>query len=194
MKGSKGYTKVAHESSLGSSMKATTALFQKEFSFLDWKYMLDPKNGEFVCDVGITLHPLSDDPLVGLWNLEALEASFGAAGFLTGNLHCLNTFAKYGGLQAEQSRTRMERTHVVYKSNYNLGYEVTRKMNNQRDLFQEKEVYTMSPNYIDDCNKVVSLYRGTASKQSYGVRDEIRIGARALGDFESSIDDLVSVN
>jgi hypothetical protein len=140
-----------------------------EFPFLDWDYMQDPTKGEFVCDVGITFHPNSDEPLVGLWKLDLLEASFGAGGYLQGNLHWLNTLSLYGGLQAEQAIDRKTRSHVTFRSAHNIAYEVARKMNNQRDLFQEKDLYHLTDKYFQDRDAVISLYQGASSNLSYGV-------------------------
>ncbi|KAI6149952.1 hypothetical protein BKA82DRAFT_4354048 [Pisolithus tinctorius] len=54
---------------------------------LDWSYMVDRANGELLVDLGISIHPTCDEKLVGLWRLDALEASFGAGGYLRGNAH-----------------------------------------------------------------------------------------------------------
>lgn len=193
MKGTKGYTKVVGRDDLGGSMKKSIEELKIEFPFLDWDYMLDPMQGEFVCDVGITFHANSHQPLVGLWRLDRLEASFGAGGYYQGNLHRLNTLSCYGGLQAEQPEGRKARTQVVFRSTYNLAYEVTRKMNNKRDLFSEKDLYHTTDHFFEDCKRVISLYRQHSSQLSYGVRDEFRVGGRALIPLMGSIDEMVSI-
>ncbi|KAI6137968.1 hypothetical protein BKA82DRAFT_4022130 [Pisolithus tinctorius] len=43
--------------------------------------MVDRANGELLVDLGISIHPACDKKLVGLWRLDALEASFGAGGY-----------------------------------------------------------------------------------------------------------------
>ncbi|KAF9230725.1 hypothetical protein BU15DRAFT_83272 [Melanogaster broomeanus] len=53
-----------------------------EFPALDWNYMTNRRHGELMIDLGITFHPVWKEPLVGLWRLEQLEASFGASGFV----------------------------------------------------------------------------------------------------------------
>jgi hypothetical protein len=194
MKGTKGYTKVIGGHDLKGCGIGSIEQLKIEFPFLDWDYMQDPTKGEFVCDVGITFHPNSDEPLVGLWKLDLLEASFGAGGYLQGNLHRLNTLSLYGGLQAEQAIDRKTRSHVTFRSAYNIAYEVARKMNNQRDLFQEKDLYHLTDKYFQDRDAVISLYRGASSNLSYGVRDEIRLGGRALGPLMESIDKIVRQN
>ncbi|KAF9218108.1 hypothetical protein BS17DRAFT_852944, partial [Gyrodon lividus] len=52
-----------------------------EFPALDWDHMTNRRHGELLLDLGITFHPICKEPLVGLWRLEQLEASFGASGF-----------------------------------------------------------------------------------------------------------------
>jgi hypothetical protein len=191
MKGTKGYTKTVDSDDLGGSMNGSIEQLKIEFPFLDWDYMQDPTKGELVCDVGITFHPQGNEPLVGLWKLDQLEASFGAGGYLQGDLHRVNTLSDYGGLQAEQSIQRKERAHVIFRSAYNIAYEVTRKMNNQRDVFQEKDVFDLTDGYLKEVRKVILLYREHASRISYGVRDEIRIGGRALGQLMDTLDQMV---
>ncbi|KAG2062490.1 hypothetical protein BDR04DRAFT_1165132 [Suillus decipiens] len=49
---------------------------------LDWPYMINWRHGELLVDVGISFTPYSPDvPVVGVWRLDALEASFGAGGY-----------------------------------------------------------------------------------------------------------------
>jgi hypothetical protein len=160
----------------------------EEFSGLDWEYMGKHHLGELFCDVGVTYHPNDDQPLVGLWRLDSLEASFGACGYLRGDIHHLNTLSLYGGLQAEMSKSRCSRTHIVFRSSYNLAYEVTRQTNNARDLFKEKEVYKLDDNFLWDSEGILKIYKDTAPKKSYGVRDEFRVGYAALQAIADGMD------
>ncbi|KAI5993054.1 hypothetical protein F5J12DRAFT_786046 [Pisolithus orientalis] len=45
---------------------------------LDWSHMVDRANGELLVNFGVSIHPACDEKLMGLWRLDALEASFGA--------------------------------------------------------------------------------------------------------------------
>lgn len=173
-------------------MKRALDNLHDEFSGLDWQYMSDRQLGELFCDIGITYHPEDVRPLVGLWKLDALEASFGAGGYLKGNLHNINTLSHYGGLQAEMGSQRFKRTHITFRSSYNLAYEVTRRSSNMRDLFKEKEVHRLDDKFMSDKDQIISVYRGKASQTSYGVRDEFRVGYAALTDLAEGIDELVS--
>jgi hypothetical protein len=146
---------------LKDTMEKVLDNLHEEFSGLDWEYMSNRHCRELFCDVGVTYHPSDDDNqrLVGLWRLDSLEASFGAGGYLRGNIHHLNTLSLYGGLQAEMAQSRCSRTHIVFRSSYNLAYEATRQANNARDLFKEKEVYKMDDNFLSDSEGILQFTR-----------------------------------
>ena len=63
---------------------------QRNLSCLDWTYMLDRKTGELVVDIGVTFTPESDKPVTDLWRLDALEDSYGAAGFNWETIHLMH--------------------------------------------------------------------------------------------------------
>jgi len=154
--------------------------FQKQFFCLDWDYMCGPENGTLLIDLGVTHHPVHSTAVVGLWRLDSVEASFGAAGFSTGTIHHLNTLSLYGGLQAEMPAQRRERSQVVFRSVYNLGWEVTRPLDNNRELFRDKDAYVLDPEYIHYIDQVTEIYTHDAAHKSFGVRDEIRMGGEAF--------------
>ena len=159
---------------------------------LDWNYMEDRRIGELLYDVGITIQPKGIVPTVGLWRLDNLEALYGAAGYLRGNIHHLNTLSLYGGLQAEMPRSRSERTHILYRQSYNLAYEALRKADNQRELFKLQDVYQLNRKFRHEYKTVMEIYGDHAKKQSYGVRDEYRVGGAAMKHFMEHVDDMVS--
>lgn len=191
----KGSKRLAHSQgkSLEESSKEALEKFKRSFAGLDWDYMENREEGELICDVGITVQPLDDDiqPLVGLWRLDCLEASYGAGGYLIGNIHTLNTLSMYGGLQAESPIARRRRTHISFRSSYNLAYEAIRQSDNTRNLFQEKEVYNRTPWFCNQLEKVLEIYNTKSCKQSYGVRDEFRISGGGLYDLMECVDDSV---
>ena len=165
---------------------------KEENPSLDWDYMEDRKLGELLYDVGITIQPKGIVPTVGLWRLDNLEALYGAAGYLRGNIHHLNTLLLYGGLQAEMPRSRSERTHILYRQSYNLAYEALRKANNQRELFKLQDVYQLNRKFRNEYKSVMEIYGDHAKKQSYGVRDEYRVGGAAMINFMEHVDQMVS--
>lgn len=190
MKGSKG---LAHSETqnLDLSLKKALKNFKISFACLDWEYMTDRKNGELFCDIGITTQPDGPTPLVGLYRMDCLEASFGVAGFKRGISHTLNTLSMFGGLQAESPSGRSRRTHVAFRSSYNLAYETTRQNDNKRNLFEEKEVFSRSPQFHSEMKSVKTIYRKKARNNSYGVRDEFRVGGEALDHISECIHEAV---
>ena len=113
MKGGKHHTK-AQGSDPRDCLRRCFSDFKKQFSCLHWDYMCRPDKATLLIDLGVTHHPVHSFPVVGLWRLDSVEASFGAAGFCSGSIHHLNTLSLYGGLQAEMSKKHMERSHVVF--------------------------------------------------------------------------------
>jgi hypothetical protein len=191
VKGSKGLSQ-AEGTTLKSSLGRAMERFKESFPGLDFPYMMNRENGELVFDVGITIQPEDDCPLVGLWRLDCLEASFGAAGFLSGDIHTLNTLALYGGLQAESPQLRCLNSQVVFRSAYNLAYEAIRKRDNSRKMFNEKDVYCRNKTFHQELADVRNVYQNKANSTSYGVRDEFRIGGQALEAMMDCVDDMVS--
>jgi hypothetical protein len=105
----KGCKAVSHaqERTIGMSMRMSKNKLKSAFPALDWPHMTDCLKGELHLDLGITIQPQASDgmPLTGLWRLDCLEASVGAAGYLQGRSHTINTFSLFGGLQAPAPRT-----------------------------------------------------------------------------------------
>ena len=190
MKGSKSIAH-AQKNDLKDSMRSSLRKFKRSVPGLDWDYMKDRKNGELICDIGVTIQPVGREPLVGLWRLDSLDASYGAGGYKSGNMHSLNTLSMFGGLQAESPPSRRKRTHVAFRSSYNLAYEATRKHDNSRNLFDERLVFGREPQFHAEMKAVQSIYTDKAPNQSYGVRDEFRVGGSALEDVMECIDDVV---
>jgi hypothetical protein len=190
MKGGKHHTK-AHGAPAEDCLPLCFEDFLTEFSALHWDYMVAPEHGTLLIDIGITHHPIHPTPLVGLWRLDSLEASFGAAGFTAGSLHNLNTLSLYGGLQAEMRAKHMQRSQVVFRSSYNLAYEVTRRLDNGRDLFVDKDAYVLHEDYLWNAEQVASIYTVDAANKSFGVRDEFRMGGRAMSHILDHLDDQV---
>lgn len=195
IKGCKAYTRetisINGDTTRGSAAKILDNL-HSEFSGLDWEYMEDRLHGELYCDLGVTYHPYTDEtPLVGLWRLPSLEASYGAGGYLQGTLHNHNSLSQFGGMQAEMGASRALRTHISFRSSYNLAYEATRLKSNSRSLFEEKDVYEISEKFVEASEKVLDIFAKKAISKSYGVRDEFRMGYTALKSSLSLLDRMV---
>jgi len=174
----------------GIKLWAKTSLLQEDTSLikvllnnipaLDWSYMVDRNNGELLVDLGIGINPAGDQKLVGLWRLDALEASFGAGGFLRGNIHHTCTLGRYGGIQAEMSQERARQTHVAFRSAYNLSYEVVRPNDNLPTFAMDRDAYALNSVFMHECGQAIKMYSGGAKKRSYGVRDEYRMSGMAM--------------
>lgn len=186
MKGCKSVTH-AQKGTVEDSMRWAVSRVKESFPGFDWDRMMDRNEGELFCDVGITIHPVGVEPLVGLWRLDCLDASFGAGGYRSGNMHTLNTLSMFGGLQAESLPGRRQQTHIAFRSAYNLAYEVTRPYDNARKLFDEGKVFGRDPEFHEEMQAVQRIYTDIAPGRSYGVRDEFRVGGGALPDIMDCI-------
>ncbi|KAF9224674.1 hypothetical protein BS17DRAFT_816891 [Gyrodon lividus] len=150
-----------------------------EFPALDWDHMTDCRHGELLLDLGITFHPICKEPLVGLWRLEQLEASFGASGFVRGNVHHTCTLGRYGGIQAEMAQERTRQTHICFRNAYNLAYEAVRPNDNCPTFVLDSDAYACNPQFMQECHLAIKMYEGKAKERSYGVRDEYRLSGFA---------------
>lgn len=190
-KGFKAVTHAKMQTTLEGCMRTAVFNMQDRISGLDWMHIKDRTKGELFCDVGVTILAVGCEPLVGLWRLDSLDASFGAGGYRSGTMHTLNTLSLFGGLQAESLPDRRLQTHIAFRSAYNLAYEATRKSDNSRELFDEKMVFRRDPQFRKDMDSVQRIYKEVAPRTSYGVRDEFRVGGRALPDIEKCIEEAV---
>jgi hypothetical protein len=167
-------------------------ILTKQFPQLDFQYMMDPTHGQLVADVGISINlSRTSEPLVGLWRLDALDASFGAGGFNKGQVHNVNTLGRYGGIQAEMEAERMRRTHVIFRSSYGLQYEVTRRKDNQPFFAEDGDAYQLNQRWNEACEARECVYGGKAQDRSYGVRDEYRVSGLAVKILLQKAKDLV---
>ncbi len=112
VKGCKGLAHVENNN-LGDGMKIALERFKQSFPALDWEYMNNRKQGELFFDLGVTIHPNHSGPLVGLYRLDSLEASYGASGFNRGNLHTINTLGMFGGFKQKLHEIVIS-VHIYY--------------------------------------------------------------------------------
>jgi hypothetical protein len=194
IKGSKALSHAQEGTICESTQKAENKL-KSAIPALDWEHMTNRLKGELHLDLGITVHPQGRDgmPLTGFWRLDCLEASMGAAGYLKGRLHTINTFSLLGGLQAPAPLDRMQRTHLGFLSMYNLSWEVVRPKDNQRVLFQESHVYERDPWFHEEVKNVKKTLEDVQGL-SYGVRWELRMGWQVLEPLSHVLDNKVRFN
>jgi hypothetical protein len=159
---------------------------------LDWQYMMSRSHGELLVDVGVSFTPHSPNvPLVGVWRLDALEASFGAGGYKRGEIHHHNTLSRYGALQAEMQQERSQQTHIAFRSTYNLYYESIRTNSNQANFASDSDAYKLSSSYMAECTDIAKVVEGCKEK-TYGVRDEYRVSGHAARIILENVEDKVS--
>jgi len=165
-----------------------------------WDYVLDRRNGEVHLDVGFTYHPRrakeeeEDDKdksgVTGLWRMGYLEESFSKGGYKAGTAHHINTLAGFGALQAEMTRERSQRVHIMLRSAYNLSYEPVRKKDNDPWFCGDADAYNLTETFFSACEEKSKQYSNRGSR-SYGVRDEYRVSGQAAVDILGSSDDVI---
>ncbi|KAI0737445.1 hypothetical protein C8Q80DRAFT_1276446 [Daedaleopsis nitida] len=128
-------------------------------------HMLDRANGELSVDIVFAFHPnhatTMEHPVVGLWRLDVLDSSFGAAEFTRGKQHNIALLNRYGAIQAHMALKRSRVTHAVSRSAYNLTYEVIRP-----------------PTIV--LQSLKKTFSGPEKNSTYGVRDEYRVGGQTM--------------
>lgn len=176
---------------LKESLKLAEVQAMKAFPSLDWKHMKDREAGELYCDVGITIQPaLEGTPLTGLWRLDCLEASYGAAGFLSGRVHTINTCSMFGGMQAAAPKDRGARTHISSLSTYNLSWEAVRPKDNEREFFKEEDVYQRHNSFHEEMKEIEKVLADVMNG-AFGVRWEGRMGSQVLKPLRRILDENV---
>ena len=103
---------------------------------LDWDYMEDMENGKLLLDLGISIHPLDNEGVVGFWDIDALWVGFDYGGYNKGTTHGVSIVPTIRGIHTEMGVTCRMWTHIAYWLTYNLVYEVLRgKQTRLRDGF-----------------------------------------------------------
>jgi hypothetical protein len=165
---------------------------------MSWDYALKRKNGEMYLDIAFTHQPIRkfknhDDNksgVLGLWKLDYLENSFGKGGYRAGTTHNINTLSRFGAIQAEMTLERSRRTHVGFRSSYNLLYEAVRKKDNDPWFCGDGDAYNLNEDFIKACDEKKKQYSRRGGR-SYGVRDEYRVSGVAAKEILSNSKDVV---
>ncbi|KAG1793366.1 uncharacterized protein HD556DRAFT_1238096 [Suillus plorans] len=172
-KGIKLWTKDGQDGRYTSPYEALKA----NFSNLDWDYMMDRTHGELYLDVGASFNPTGN--FVGLWRLDALQASFQEGGFKKGTTHHTGTLGRYGGIQAEMTLKHAYHSQICFRSAYQLCYEAIRPNNNEPKFVSDKDAYNLTEGYLKECQWIHEIYNGGPSHRGYGCRDEYRMSGQA---------------
>jgi hypothetical protein len=167
----------------------------KEYPGVDWEYAMKRENGQLYFDLGISFHPLARDktPIVGLWRLDRVQASYDANGMTKGTVHHACTLANYGGMQAEMQIQRRKAVQLSFRSTYALYFEAIRRPGSNPYFCDDSEAYDVSPNFLDFCDRYDRIFRGSQRK-SFGVREEIRGSGPAIKIALQHAKDRVSIH
>jgi hypothetical protein len=152
-----------------------TAL-QKAVPTLDLNKIAADPYSECVLDLGMSITPQANVPLVGMWRITHVDASYAKAGTNQPKIHPIGTLSDYGGLQAEFPRDRASVTHMVFRSTYNLFYELIRGL---IEFCENLDAYSNNVAFLKCINGYITTYTN-ARERTYGVRDEYRMSIQAI--------------
>jgi hypothetical protein len=156
-------------------------VLNQKFGSLDWKYMMDRRNGQLFMDLGMGFHPNPNngEPLIGLWRLNKAQASYAAAGMKKPVPHPINTLSNYGAMQGEMTLKRAGIVQLCFRSTYNLCFEIVRRPGEQDYFCQDSDAYDNNATFGDCIKQYDAMFMGAVGK-SYGVREEIRGSGPAI--------------
>ena len=158
----------------GRSKDPLVNLYQ-EIPTLDWEYMMCRKNGQLLLDLGISYHPdpVDQQPLIGLWKLNSIHASYSKAGMNKPEEFKTCTMPRHGGLQATMDSVRRRAVQLTFWSTYNLIFEAFRRPGQEEKFCADPEAYANTALFQQTCHDFVTIYLGAKTK-SFGVREEVR--------------------
>ncbi|KAH7889117.1 hypothetical protein F5I97DRAFT_1923652 [Phlebopus sp. FC_14] len=158
----------------GHSMDPLATLY-KEIPTLDWEFMMRRENGQLLLDLGISYHPdpVDAQPLIGLWKLNSIHASYAKAGMNKPKEFKTCTMARHGGLQATMESVRRRAIQLTFRSTYNLIFEAFRRPGQEEKFCADPEAYANTAIFQQTCHDFASIYHGAKNK-SFGVREEVR--------------------
>ena len=164
----------------GRPMDPLVSLYQA-IPTLDWEYMMLRENGQLLLDLGISYHPDPVDrkPLIGLWKLNSIYASYAKAGMNKPKEFKTCTMPRHGGLQATMETIRKRAVQLPFRSTYNLIFEAFRRPGQEEKFCSDAEAYANTAVFQQTCQDFTTIYQGAKTK-SYGVREEIRGSGYAI--------------
>ncbi|KAH7902995.1 hypothetical protein BJ138DRAFT_1120858, partial [Hygrophoropsis aurantiaca] len=126
----------------GRSPNPLHTLYQ-EIPTLDWEHMMRRENGQLLLDLGVSYHPdpVSGEPMVGMWKLNSVHASYAKAGMNKPEEFKTCTMPRHGGLQATMERTRSRAVQLTFRSTYNLIFEAFRRPGQEEKFCVDSEAY-----------------------------------------------------
>jgi hypothetical protein len=174
--------KVVTKQSFQDKTHPELANIYDDFVDLQWPHMLDRSKGELYLDLGLSFHSNGDIPLVGLWQLNKLNDSYGLMGMKKGQVHHFSTLGMYGGRKAAMKKERQQVVHLVSRISYNLAFELVRNPGTEDYISRNIEAVKYSDKFITGCQSWLCLFQ-EGMQRSFGVRDEVRGTAAAIEDL-----------
>jgi hypothetical protein len=163
------------------------------FPQFDWDYLQDRQHAELYLDIGLCIHPKSQEALVGQFRLDVVSSSMSAAGMRSGNFHHTGTLGMHGGYRTTGKSDRLFSGHIVASTSYNLSYEAVRTSLNNAIISTYSDAFNLTNSYTNEINTIIQTFEKAASQSvSYGCRQEYRLGHLAARDLLSSYPQLVS--
>ena len=166
----------------------------RKFPHCDWEYMQKRKNGQLLMDLGMGFHPNPEDktPLVFLWDLKKVNASYDAAGMNAGKQHHAGMMGQYGGRQAEMEQKRLAIVQFCFRSTYSLNYQPFRRSQaGEINLCEDIDAYEVNSTYRNSLDSHIKMMQGSLRK-SFGAREEMRGSGTAICQVMEDAEALVS--
>jgi hypothetical protein len=162
-----------------TALAAWNKLRYTDYTYLDWDYMTDKRNGLFVADFGTAFTPCTEEHLTGFWDHWKTLLSFERAGMNKPNIYPVNTMSGFASLQGAMSRGRKRATEFVWRSLYHHSFELFRRPGEPVYTCEDFCAHHVNMEF-SHCWDGISGCLHQGQTRSYGVRDEVRIGGRAL--------------
>ena len=154
----------------------------QKFPDCDWEYMQKRENGQLLMDLGMGFHPNPEDktPLVYLWDMKKVNASYNATGMNAGKQHCAGMMGRYGGRQAEMEQKRLAIVQFCFRSTYSLNYQPFRRSQaGEINLCEDIDAYEVNSTYRHNLDSHIKMMQGSLHK-SFGAREEMRGSGTAI--------------
>lgn len=152
--------------------------FQKEQPALDLDRMAQDPLSECLIDLGVSITPITDVPIIGLWRLSNAKASFNKAGSKNPIMHSQSTLPEYRSLNAEFPQDRSSATHIVYRHAYDLIFKIVRK---ELKFCKNDDAYKDNTVFSSNIHSYINKYKiADENKWSCSVRDEYHLSIQAL--------------
>lgn len=108
-----------------------------------------------------------------------------------GRTHLVNTFARYGGIQAEMETVRHWIVQVDFRSSYGLHYQPVRRGRGGDIIFcSDLDAYDVNAMFRRSIDTFVQMLHG-ACRKSFGAQDEMRGSGMVVRDALDDVAGLV---